>query len=161
MCAPTAPGSVGVSLQFARGAVRGGNPRSMAVLRSRWRAGAPRVKPGAMSQLTEAQIAEFRDELVRQLAKLEASMIVTDEAMKPVQLDQTAVGRLSRMDSLQSQSMAKGLRERETVRLALIQEALGRVAAGTYGVCTTCGAGIAAERLFVFPESGTCVGCGG
>ncbi len=113
-----------------------------------------------MSHLTEAQIAEFRDELERQLAKLEKSMTVTDEALKIVELDQGAVGRLSRMDSLQNQSMAKGLRERESVRLALIQGALRRLDAGTYGICTECGDPVAAERLFVFPESGTCARCG-
>ena len=64
------------------------------------------------------------------------------------------------MDSLQNQSLAKGLRERENVRLALIQGALRRLDAGTYGVCTTCGGQVAAERLFVFPESGTCARCG-
>jgi len=113
-----------------------------------------------MSHLTEAQLADYRAQLERQLTKLEASMIVTDEAMKPVELDQTAVGRLSRMDSLQSQSMAKGLRERESARLALIQEALRRLDAGSYGVCMACGAAIVAERLSVFPESRTCAPCG-
>jgi DnaK suppressor protein len=113
-----------------------------------------------MSHLTEAQITEFRDELERQLAKLEKSMTVSDEALKTVELDQGAVGRLSRMDSLQNQSLAKGLRERESVRLALIQGALHRLEAGTYGVCTSCGNPVAAERLFVFPESATCAPCG-
>ena len=84
-----------------------------------------------MSHLTETQIAEFRAELERQLAKLEKSMTVTDKALKTVELDQGAVGRLSRMDSLQNQSLARGLRERESVRLALIQGALRRLEAGT------------------------------
>ena len=113
-----------------------------------------------MSHLTETEIADFRNELERQLAKLEKSMTITDEALKTVVLDQGAVGRLSRMDSLQNQSLAKGLRERESVRLALIQEALRRLEAGTYGVCSACGGQVAAERLFVFPESGTCAHCG-
>ena len=77
------------------------------------------------------------------------------------ELDQTAVGRLSRMDSLQSQGMAKGLREREVVRLALIQEALARIDAGTYGTCETCGKEIVFERLLIMPESKTCAACGG
>ena len=113
-----------------------------------------------MSNLTEAQIAELRDELEGQLAKLQKSMTVTDEALKTVELDQGAVGRLSRMDSLQNQNLAKSLRDRENVRLALIQGALRRLEEGTYGVCTTCGGRVAAERLFVFPESGTCAHCG-
>ena len=113
-----------------------------------------------MRHLTDAQLEELRGELRRQLAKLEKSMLVTDEALKTVELDQAAVGRLSRMDSLQSQGMARGLRERETVKLALIQEALRRLDAGTYGICTGCGGEVVFERLFVFPESATCAACG-
>ena len=45
-------------------------------------------------------------------------MGVTNAAMKPVQLDRTAVGRLSRMDSLQNQSLSRNLQEREQVKLA-------------------------------------------
>jgi len=113
-----------------------------------------------MSKLTEAQVSELRDELEGQLAKLEKSMIVTDEALKTVELDQSAVGRLSRMDSLQNQGIAKGLRERESIKLAMIQEAMRRLDAGTYGACTACGAEVAFERLLVFPESATCAPCG-
>lgn len=113
-----------------------------------------------MDALTPDQLAELRSELDRQLRKLERSMKVTDEAVVPVKLDQTAVGRLSRIDSLQNQGMAKNLQERERVKLALIQEAFRRIDAGTYGECTECGAAIPFERLMVFPETGTCAGCG-
>ena len=112
-----------------------------------------------MNNLTDVQKAELRAELERQLAKLERSMSMTDEALRTVELDQTAVGRLSRMDSLQNQGMARGLRERETVRLDLIREALRRMDAGTYGVCTGCGSNVSFERLLVFPETGTCAAC--
>jgi len=114
-----------------------------------------------MSHLSETQITELRSELERQLTKLQKSMTVTDEALKTVDLDQAAVGRLSRMDSLQSQGMAKGLRERESVALALIQEALRRLDVGSFGICTECNGEVAFERLLVFPESPTCTACGG
>ena len=63
------------------------------------------------------------------------------------------------MDSLQSQGMAKGLRERETVGLALIQGALRRFDEGTYGWCTVCEGPVGFERLFVFPETERCTAC--
>ena len=113
-----------------------------------------------MAHLTESELTELRDELERQLGKLERSMTVTDEALKTVELDQSAVGRLSRIDSLQNQGLAKGLREREMVSLALIQEAMRRLDAGTYGLCTECGGEVGVGRLFVFPESATCEPCG-
>jgi len=73
-----------------------------------------------MNHLTPDQIAEIEGELRRQLRRLERSIRVTDEAMEPIQLDQTAVGRLSRMDSLQNQSLTRNLQEREQVKLAQI-----------------------------------------
>ena len=114
-----------------------------------------------MGHLSASQIAELHTELERQLSKLEKSIAVSDEAVRTVELDQTAVGRLSRMDSMQSQGMAKGLRERETVRLALIREALVRMDRGDFGRCTECGSEVAFQRLMVFPESPTCAACGG
>lgn len=109
--------------------------------------------------LTIEQESELRAELERQLARLEKSMKITDEALETVELDQTAVGRLSRMDSLQNQSLSKGLRDREVVRHSQIREALQRLDGGTYGVCTVCGGQIPFERLFVFPEAPECADC--
>lgn len=114
-----------------------------------------------MKHLSPEQIDELRRELTRQLEKLERSMRVTDEAMSPVTLDQTAVGRLSRMDSLQNQSLTRNLQEREQVKLALIQAAFLRLEKGSYGVCVACGGEIPFERLYVFPEVGTCSACSG
>lgn len=111
------------------------------------------------AHLSDDQRAELRAELERQLARLERSMKLTDEASRPVELDQTSVGRLSRMDSLQNQSLSKGLQEREVARHAELRDALERIAAGTYGVCTGCAAAIPFERLFVFPEASQCSGC--
>ena len=106
-------------------------------------------------------VQDLRAELQRQLARLERSMAVTDEAVQPVQLDQQAVGRLSRMDSLQNQHMSRNLQEREQVRYGAIRAALTRMDEGTYGTCTACGEGIDPGRLFVVPEAEHCPGCAG
>ncbi|WP_433065266.1 TraR/DksA family transcriptional regulator [Dactylosporangium sp. CS-033363] len=44
-------------------------------------------------------------------------------------------------------------------RLADLDDALARVDAGTYGVCTRCGRPIPAERLLARPSARTCVTC--
>ncbi len=46
-------------------------------------------------------------------------------------------------------------------RLADIDAALERLAAGTYGICEVCGRPIAVGRLEVRPTARTCVGCVG
>lgn len=111
------------------------------------------------NHLTPDQIAELERELARATRKLERSMRATDEAMRPVQLDQTAVGRLSRIDALQNQGLTKNLQEREQAKLGQIQSALRRLQDGSYGLCVSCGAAIPFERLLIFPEAPTCAAC--
>jgi DnaK suppressor protein len=111
--------------------------------------------------LTAAQLEELRAELDRQLRKLQRSMRTTTRAMRPVELDQTSVGRLSRIDNLQTQGLTAGLQAREQAKLGQITGALERIAAGTYGRCVVCGERIAFERLLIFPEAPNCAACAG
>jgi DnaK suppressor protein len=111
--------------------------------------------------LTPEQLEMFREELLRMVARLERSMRTTDASARPVTLDQTSVGRLSRIDAIQNQSLAQGMQERERQKLAFLQAALRRLDEGTYGICTGCGEPILPERLAFFPEIPTCVQCAG
>ncbi|MGI9503723.1 MAG: TraR/DksA family transcriptional regulator [Geminicoccaceae bacterium] len=78
---------------------------------------------------------------------------------KPVELDQTRVGRLSRMDALQSQAMAKETERRRQQELARIDVALERLEDGTYGECIDCGEMIAKKRLAFDPSALLCIDC--
>ena len=51
------------------------------------------------------------------------------------------------------------LGERELVELGVIDKALARVEAGTYGECIDCGKDIAAARLHATPEAPRCIHC--
>lgn len=101
----------------------------------------------------------LRAELEHALARLTRSMRTTDRAARPVTLDQTTVGRLSRIDAIQNQSLTHGLREREQARAAQLTEALRRLDEGDYGVCGGCGLPIEFQRLLLFPETVTCSAC--
>lgn len=114
----------------------------------------------AKRPLDDGQLAEIRTELERELARLERSMGSSREDARPVALDQTAVGRLSRISALQSQQMSADLHSRKEARHAQIVDALARMAAGTYGICVRCNQAIAFDRLIVFPEARFCAACG-
>ena len=114
-----------------------------------------------MNHLNPQQVEELKQELQRQLQALERSARATGEAARPVELDQTSVGRLSRMDSLQNQSLSRNLQEREEAKLTLILAALDRIEDGSYGLCLACGGEIPFPRLFVFPETEACSSCAG
>jgi DnaK suppressor protein len=49
--------------------------------------------------------------------------------------------------------------EREVDELAMIDAALARIEAGTYGECVDCGVNIAAPRLQASPEASRCIHC--
>lgn len=55
--------------------------------------------------------------------------------------------------------LAFALDEHETAHLTAVGAALARIAAGTYGECTDCGARITAARLHATPEAARCVHC--
>ena len=52
-----------------------------------------------------------------------------------------------------------GLRDRGRVRLDKIDDALYRIAGGTYGICQHCGCLITEERLEAEPEAVFCIAC--
>ncbi len=102
----------------------------------------------------KAQLLELR----RELTEAEATGA---EAEGVVELDQTRQGRLSRMDAMQQQEMAKAGRAVQQRRLELARQALRALEAGTYGACRECGECIGYSRLKVKPEAPFCVECQG
>ena len=111
------------------------------------------------SALTTAQREELRIDLEREVELLQRRIQRSTAAGQPVELDQTAVGRLSRMDALQNQGLAAGAQARAQLELAQVLDALARLEAGTYGLCQTCSRPIPYERLCVMPEARDCQVC--
>jgi DnaK suppressor protein len=109
--------------------------------------------------LTPAQIEQLREELQRTLTRLERSMAAKGNG-RPGEIDQSAVGRLSRIEALQNAGLTQNLHERERAQLEAVVDALRRLEAGSYGLCTVCQATVQFERLLVFPETRTCAHCG-
>ena len=111
------------------------------------------------TKLTQAQIVEIRDALERTLRRLERSVRANGNGAASREIDQSSVGRLSRIEALQNQGLTQNLQERERTQFDEVMQALSRLDAGTYGFCTGCRAAIAHERLLVFPETRTCGEC--
>lgn len=76
-----------------------------------------------------------------------------------VELDQSRVGRLSRMDALQAQAMSAEAQRRRRARLSEVRAALERLDAGEYGACLSCGEAIVAGRLAIDPAATLCLAC--
>ena len=83
------------------------------------------------------------------------------EDVAPVKLDQTSIGRLSRMDAMQGQAMAEEVKRRRGQELLRIRSALERITGydEEYGYCVKCGEAINEERLVFDPSIVLCKKC--
>ncbi|MEX0582676.1 MAG: TraR/DksA family transcriptional regulator [Sneathiella sp.] len=96
------------------------------------------------------------------LARREALLDVIKSSAndsRPVELDQSRVGRLSRMDALQGQAMAQETERRRRNELQRIESALARISDGEYGYCVSCGEEISRKRLELDPSVTLCIDC--
>ena len=111
------------------------------------------------SPFTKKQLATYRERLEGLIAELEAMDSLTEDSRKPVELDQTTQGRLSRMDALQVQAMQEATADRRRSKKMRAKAALERMDAGDFGYCVSCGEDIPKKRLDHDPTVPTCVDC--
>ena len=109
--------------------------------------------------MEKGQVAAFREGLEAALEALDAEDALGKDGQKTVMLDQQSVGRLSRMDALQQQAMAKATQGRRAQSRARIRAALARIDEDEFGYCTECGEDIPVKRLELDPTVPTCVSC--
>jgi DnaK suppressor protein len=122
-----------------------------------------------MDGLTEKQLKSFRQSLTALREELLVLLEMSAESGDTVELDQTKVGRLSRMDAMQQQEMSNACRAGYQKRLKDVQLALSNIEQSgsglcdpgscEYGWCEHCGDAIDIRRLDAKPESRFCVGC--
>ena len=103
--------------------------------------------------------AIFRKKILQEIDELRTLSDGSREGRAPVELDQQSVGRLSRMDAMQQQSMDVAREERRRHRLAVLNAALRRLDEDEYGYCLACGEDILPERLDIDPAVTLCVTC--
>jgi len=111
-----------------------------------------------VDDLTEEQIAELQIRLSALREELTALLESTREGTRPVALDEP-IGRLTRMDAIQQQSMSAANRRQTDLRLRQVAQALGLVQRGEYGLCRRCEGPIGYARLSARPESPYCLAC--
>ena len=98
------------------------------------------------------KLLDLRDEL------LQVEQMGNDAA-QIVELDQSKVGRLSRMDALQNQAMAKESQQRRALQLQRITGALQRIDKESFGLCARCEEEIHLKRLELDPTAVLCIDC--
>ena len=109
--------------------------------------------------MTDQRWETMRGMLHKLRDDLEAVAETSDAAAATVTLDQSRMGRLSRMDALQAQAISVDAKRRREAQLAGVVRALQRIDNQKFGFCTSCGEEIAARRLEFDPTIAVCIDC--
>ena len=112
-----------------------------------------------MKYMSKINLSEFKILIEGKLKDLRKEDELGKGSQKIVELDQQSVGRLSRMDALQSQAMAQAQKRRRTAMKVVLQAALKRIDEGEFGFCDDCGDEIGQSRLMANPAITKCISC--
>lgn len=109
--------------------------------------------------MKKSEIKQFKQKLLDLKEELRAFEASVEASAEPVELDQSKVGRLSRMDAMQAQQMALETKRRRQEQLRKIETALHRIETDDYGYCIQCDEEMDSRRLKVDPSNAKCIKC--
>ena len=112
-----------------------------------------------MKLFMEAKFTKYKKLIERQLQELTAEDELGQSSQRTVELDQQSVGRLSRMDALQSQAMAQAQQRRRDVLKSSLIFALQRLEEGEFGYCADCGDEIEEAQISASLVIMKCMSC--
>jgi len=104
-------------------------------------------------------LKKYKKLLIDLQTELVALSATGQAAAETVELDQTRMGRLSRMDAMQQQEMSKASNQRRDLKLQQITKALNRIEKSDYGYCQECDENINPKRLAFDPTCLYCIEC--
>lgn len=108
---------------------------------------------------SDEELRVYKQRLAERLETLDRLSESSREAREAVSLDQSRVGRLSRMDAIQMQEMERANEARRILERQRVERALTLIENGEYGDCVLCGEVIAPKRLKLDPSFIICVDC--
>ncbi len=109
--------------------------------------------------MSDPIIADMRERLLKLREDIESVIVSSEPSSQVVELDQSRLGRLSRMDAMQAQAMAQAAGRRREIMLQKIAAALARIDNGEYGLCRSCEEAIHPKRLEFDPTVILCIQC--
>ena len=113
-----------------------------------------------MDDFSDEFVTRQKQRLLDMRQELDEQGVHNKDATSTVELDQTKVGRLSRMDAIQAQEMAKETERRRLAQIKRVDAALKRIEDDEYGYCMVTGKPIDKKRLELDPAAPTAVSPG-
>lgn len=101
---------------------------------------------------------KIKQTILREINKTERLITDYKEMSQPVEPD-SAIGRISRMDAINNQSVTQASLRQAEEKLKNLNRVLSRIDTRDFGFCQKCGNEIHIRRIMIRPESLLCVNC--
>lgn len=101
---------------------------------------------------------QIKEMILREISKTEQLISDYREMSRPVEPD-NAIGRISRMDAINNQSVTEASLRQAEEKLRNLNRVLSRIDTKDFGICQKCGNEIHIRRIMIRPESLLCVNC--
>ncbi len=108
--------------------------------------------------MKETDKEKLKIEIAKRLIKFEEQIVELKELSKPIEPD-CAIGRVSRMDAINNQSISQSQLAKKLIQKNGLEAALENMDQDDFGKCINCGQTIQLGRILIMPESRKCVNC--
>ena len=108
--------------------------------------------------MTSEEREKLKKKLSREITETKETIENLEEATQPISPD-NAIGRISRMEAINSKSVNEAALDGAVAKLSKLENALSRIDREDFGLCSKCKEPIQFARLLFMPESDRCVAC--
>ncbi|MBI9087231.1 MAG: TraR/DksA C4-type zinc finger protein [Desulfobacterales bacterium] len=102
----------------------------------------------------------LRKHILEKIEAVKANIASFERLVRPISPD-NAIGRISRMEAINSKSINESALSESRKTLANLQRTLPLIDDPEFGLCAGCEEPIPFKRLMTMPESAFCVQCAG
>lgn len=108
--------------------------------------------------MNKSEKEHLRQVIIRKIEKMRKDIETFKKLSQPVSPD-NAIGRITRMEAINSKSINEASLANATVNLEKLRKALESMNDPDFGYCGSCEEPIPYKRLMVMPETPFCVAC--
>ncbi|MBU0691584.1 TraR/DksA C4-type zinc finger protein [bacterium] len=108
--------------------------------------------------MTPEERAEIKKKIISDIEETKRSIADLEQLTKPIAPDD-AIGRLTRMEAINSRSINEASLNQARAKLNKLERALERVDKEDFGICVVCEQPIPVKRMLLMPEAIKCVRC--
>ncbi len=108
--------------------------------------------------MTKQELKDIKEKVVQEIEKTEKSIEDYRDMTKPIS-PENAVGRMSKMDTMNNKSVAEAALRQAEVKLINLHNVLISINGEDFGLCLKCQKPIPIGRILLMPQSRYCVNC--